>query len=163
MFTLSAALKAKGEQAEADFRAWLNWSGVAHLYVEQSPFTVPENLRGRIKRPDYLVGLPYVGLIAFDVKAKTVYDGQLIFDLEEVQKLALFGRMFHLTVYFACLDAERPDHQWWVLLSDLVLQTPERRGKRRVVTYPAPLDPRDRYQQAISGRAVSGYIRCHDT
>jgi Holliday junction resolvase len=136
MFTLPPELKAKGEQAEADFRDWLNWSGVGYMYVEQSPLNVPERLRGRIKRPDYLVGIPYAGLLAFDVKAKSVYDGDFIFDLEEVEKLARFARLFNLTVYFACLDLERPDHHWWVPLADLQIRVPERRGKRRVITMP---------------------------
>lgn len=73
MFTLPPELKAKGEQAEAAFRDWLNRSGVAYMYVEQSPLTVPERLRGRIKRPDYLVGIPHAGILAFDVKAKSIY------------------------------------------------------------------------------------------
>lgn len=85
MFTLSPELKAKGEKAEADFRAWLNRSGVAYMYVEQSPLTVPEALRGRIKRPDYLVGIPHAGTLAFDVKAKYVYADHFIFDEDEVQ------------------------------------------------------------------------------
>ena len=46
MFHLPPALKAKGDQAEAAFRAWLNQSGVAFLYVEQSPLNVPDKLRG---------------------------------------------------------------------------------------------------------------------
>lgn len=136
VYTLPQELKAKGEKAEADFRAWLNHSSVAYMYVEQSPLTVPEGLRGRIKRPDYIVGIPHAGSLAFDVKAKTVYDGELIFDLEEVQKLGLFGRFFNMTVYFACLDLVREDRHWWVPLHELQLREPERRGKRRVVTMP---------------------------
>lgn len=136
MFTLSPELKAKGEQAETEFREWLNRSGVAYMYVEQSPLNVPERLRGRIKRPDYLVGIPHAGILAFDVKAKSIYDGHFIFDLEEVEKLARFARLFNLTVYFACLDLERPDHHWWVPLADLQARAPERRGKRAVVIFP---------------------------
>lgn len=109
---------AKGAKAEADFRAWLDASTLPHLYVEQSPVTVPEPLRGKIKRPDYLVGIPGVGLVAFDVKAKTVYDGCLIFDLDEIKKLRTFARLFHLTVYFACLNSEGAGG-FWVRLDQL--------------------------------------------
>lgn len=136
MFRVSAALKAKGEQAEAAFRAWLNQSGVAFLYIEQSRLNVPDRLRGRIKRPDYLVGIPHAGMVAFDVKAKTTYDDMLIFEVGEVDKLACFAAFFHLSVNFACLDLETPDHFFWVPLADLIGRNPERRGKARVITYP---------------------------
>ena len=135
MYRLPPALKAKGLKAEADFRAWLDWSAAPHIYVEQSPVTVPEALRGRIKRPDFLVGVPHVGLLAFDVKAKSVYDDALIFDLAEVRKLATFRRAFHVTVYLACLDDER-EGMWWVALDDLFMREPERRGRRAVVAFP---------------------------
>ncbi|ANV25626.1 hypothetical protein [Agrobacterium pusense] len=134
MFKLSAELKAKGDEAEAAFRAWLNRSGVAFLYVEQSPLNVPDKMRGKIKRPDYLVGIPYAGSMAFDVKAKTAYDDQLLFEVNEVDKLARYSAHFHVSVYFACLDLDRPDRFYWVALRDLIGRVPEWRGKARVVS-----------------------------
>ena len=112
--------QARGEAAERAFARWLDASVLPHLYVEQSPLTTPAPLRGRIKRPDYLVGIPGVGLVAFDVKAKTVYarDG-LIFDVAEVQKLRVFARLFHLTTFFACLDPDGGPHGYWVRLDQL--------------------------------------------
>lgn len=136
MFHLPPALKAKGEQAEAAFRAWLNQSGVAFLYVEQSPLNVPDKLRGKIKRPDYLVGIPYAGSMAFDVKAKSAYDDCLLFEVGEVDKLARYSAHFHVSVYFACLDLDRPDRFHWVALRDLIGRAPERRGKARVLVIP---------------------------
>lgn len=135
MFRLSPDLKAKGERAEAAFRSWLNESGVAFLYIEQSPLNVPDALRGRLKRPDYLVGVPFTGMMAFDVKAKTAYDGKLLFEVGEVDKLARFADFFHLTVHFACLDLDQPDRLYWVPLRGLIGRTPERRGRARVLTY----------------------------
>lgn len=133
MFRLPAALKAKGEEAEAAFRAWLNQSGVAFLYVEQSPLNVPDRLRGRIKRPDYLVGIPHAGMLAFDVKAKSAYDDQLLFEAGEVDKLACFEAFFHMTVNFACLDLDNPEHFYWVPLRALIGRQAEWRGKARVL------------------------------
>lgn len=63
----------KRRPGRAAFAAWLDHSGVPSAYVEQSPFTVPAGLKGRIKRPDYLVGVPHAGLLGFDVKAKSLY------------------------------------------------------------------------------------------
>lgn len=134
MFRLSPELKAKGEKAESDFREWLNRSGVAYMYVEQSPLTVPERLRGRIKRPDYLVGIPHAGILAFDVKAKSVYEGRLIFDMDEIEKQYRFATLFNLTAFLACLDVEDDGRQWWIPLAELARAPTEWRGKRRVTT-----------------------------
>lgn len=136
MFQLPTALKAKGEDAEACFRAWLNRSGVAFLYVEQSPLNVPDRLRGRIKRPDYLVGIPHAGMMAFDVKAKSTYDEQLLFEVGEVDKLACFEAFFHITVNFACLDLDDPTRFYWVPLRALLGRSVERRGRARVLPFP---------------------------
>jgi len=54
---------------------------------------VPVPLRGRIKGPDLLVGIPGAGLVAFDVKSKTICP-----DRAEIQKLRDFAGLFHLTV-----------------------------------------------------------------
>lgn len=136
MFRLNPALKAKGEEAEASFRAWLNQSGVAFLYVEQSPLNVPDRLRGKIKRPDYLVGIPHAGMMAFDVKAKSTYDDHLLFEVGEVDKLACFEAFFHMTVNFACLDLNEPGHFYWVPLRALMGRPIERRGRARVMAFP---------------------------
>lgn len=117
--SIAAADAAKGALAEVAFRQWLDNSTLPHIYVEQSPLTVPEPLRGAIKRPDYLVGIPGVGVVAFDVKAKSIYGDALLFDLAEVQKLRTFARLFHLTVYFACLDPGGGPECYWVHLHQL--------------------------------------------
>lgn len=58
MFKLFAELKAKGGQAEAAFRAWLNQSSVVFLYVEQSPYRTSCTENQAVNRPDYLVSIP---------------------------------------------------------------------------------------------------------
>ena len=116
---ISPADAERGAAAERDFQGWLDSSSLPHIYVEQSPLTVPGSLRGRIKRPDYLVAIPHVGLIAFDVKCKSAYQGRFLFDLEEIQKLRTFSRLFRLTVFFACLDPAGSAKSYWVRLDQL--------------------------------------------
>jgi hypothetical protein len=99
---LSSELKQKGQAAELAFRQWVERSGISHLYVEQSPFSVPANLKDKIKRPDFLLGFPTIGAVAFDVKAKQVYNGLLLFDDYERFALANFERLFHIAVWYAC-------------------------------------------------------------
>lgn len=133
---VAPADQAKGEAAEHAFRDWLDLDVLPHLYIDQTPMSVPAQLRGQIKRPDYLVGVPGVGTIAFDVKAKTIYADTLIFDLNEVRKLRTFARVFHLTVYFACLDPAGGPESYWVRLDQLDDLPAQRRGGSLTVSMP---------------------------
>lgn len=133
--TINPADAARGQAAENLFRAWLDASQAAHVYLDQTPITVPEPLRGRIKRPDYLVGIPGVGLVAFDVKSKTIYPEGIIFDLDEIQKLRTFARLFHLTVYFACIAGDGL-HAYWVRLDQLDDVPAQRRGTSLILCIP---------------------------
>lgn len=129
MVALDPRLVRRGAKAGRRFADWLDASVLPHLYVEQSPMTVPEPLRGEIKRPDYLVGIPGVGIVAFDVKSKTIYEREgIIFDLGEVQKLRAFSRLFHVTVYFACIDPAGGPDGYWVRLDQLDAVPAVRRG-----------------------------------
>jgi hypothetical protein len=123
-------LKQKGQGAELAFRQWVERSGLSHLYVEQSPFSVPANLKGKIKRPDFIVGFPTVGAVAFDVKSKRAYNDLFIFDDYERFALANFERLFHLSVWYACF----PDEQFHIchlFVNEMLLSKPTvvRNGK----------------------------------
>jgi hypothetical protein len=131
---LSAAAR-KGAAGERAFQTWLDGSVLPHMYIEQSPLTVPVPLRGKIKRPDYLVGIPGVGPVAFDVKAIAIYDGKLLFAADEVERLRTFARLFHLTVYFACLG-DASDNGYWVRLDQLDGFAPVRRRYGMVFAFP---------------------------
>jgi hypothetical protein len=82
--------RAQGQAAEVQFRAWLDRCTLPHIFVEQSPLTLPASLKGEIKRPDFLVGIPTIGTIAVDVKAKSVYDDAIIIDTYEHRTLSNF-------------------------------------------------------------------------
>lgn len=135
MYTFLPELKTEDEHAGTAFRNWLDRSGVAYMYGQQSPLTVPGRQRERFKRPDYLVGVPHAGMLAFDVKAKSSNDNYFTFELDEVRKAARFARVFNLTAYFACIDVEQPECHWWVELSALLTRVPEQHGEGSVVTF----------------------------
>ena len=100
--------RAQGQAAEDRFRAWLDRCHLPHIYVEQSPLTIPQHLRGEIKRPDFLVGIPTIGTIAVDVKAKQVYQDAIIIDAYEHRTLLNFETFFNISVWFACFPPDRP-------------------------------------------------------
>jgi hypothetical protein len=134
--TITPENAARGLAAESTFRVWLDVSLAPFVYLDQSLLTVPESLRGKIKRPDYLVGVPGVGLVAFDVKSKTIYPEGIIFDLAEVQKLRTFAHMFHLSVFFACLDTANGPASYWVNVDQLDNVPAIRRGDRLTLCLP---------------------------
>lgn len=100
--------KAQGQAAEDRFRAWLDRCHLPHIYVEQSPMTIPQHLRGEIKRPDFLVGIPTIGTIAVDVKAKQVFRDTFIIDAYEHRTLLAFETFFNTSVWFACFPPDEP-------------------------------------------------------
>lgn len=99
---------AQGHAAEVRFRAWLDRCVLPHIYVEQSPLTIPEGLKGEIKRPDFLVGIPAIGAIAVDVEAKSVYRDAIIIDAYEHRTLMNFETFFSMSVWYACFPPAEP-------------------------------------------------------
>lgn len=150
---VSAENTAKGMAAEDRFKVWLNDSRLPFIYCTQDIPSVPEHFKGAMKRPDYLVALPFVGAIAFDVKAKSVYDGCFIFDVDEVARLLHFDEIFRITTFFACLDPEDPGRCWWFRMGKIAqLEFSRRRG---ILTLNVPLtdglavDMNEPLQQAL--------------
>lgn len=119
--------QAKGADAEAAFQVWLNDSRLPFIYATQDRQSVPLHFKGQLKRPDYLVALPFVGTIAVDVKAKTIYEGCLIFDVEEIERLTKFDEIFRITTFLVCMDPFKPSRSWWFRLAPLSRLTSERR------------------------------------
>jgi hypothetical protein len=68
------------------------------------------HLRGALKPPDFLMGIRGVGLLGFEVKAKTVYRGQIFFDVEGGRRLANFGQFRSI---FQRLDLFFPPATLW--------------------------------------------------
>ena len=101
--------RAQGQVAEDRFRSWLDRCTLPHIYVEQSPLTIPQGLKSEIKRPDFLVGIPAVGTIAVDVKAKSVYQDAIIIDADEHRTLSNFETLFSTSVWFACFPPAEPN------------------------------------------------------
>ena len=122
----------RGALAEGEFRAWLDASRLPYVYATQDQESVPQHFRVSMKRPDYLVALPYVATIAFDVKSKTIYEGDFLFDVSEVRRLAHFGELFAVASYFACLDPQGSPISVWFRASEL-LQLPTRKIKGKPV------------------------------
>jgi hypothetical protein len=120
--------RGQGQAAETRFRAWLDRCRLPHLFVEQSPLTLPATLKGEIKRPDFLIGIPAIGTIAVDVKAKSVYDDTIIIDAYEHRTLLNFETFFSMSVWFACFPPHEP-HTCLLVLNRTLAGLPVTRRK----------------------------------
>jgi hypothetical protein len=129
------ARKEQGDAAEARFRAWLDRCVLPHMYVEQSPLTVPKGLRGEIKRPDFLVGLPTIGTLAFDVKAKSIYDEHILIDAYEHRTFRNFETFFNISVWYVCFPPAEP-HVCHLFLNRDIKSKPATRYGRPVLAMP---------------------------
>lgn len=147
--------KAQGKAAEDRFRAWLDRCHLPHIYVEQSPMTIPQHLRGEIKRPDFLVGIPSIGTLAIDVKAKQVYRDTLIIDAYEHRTLLAFETYFNISVWFACFPPDEPHICHLFLNRGLVGLARTRVKGKDVVAVPLrltkPADERRDFMAALMG------------
>ena len=147
--------RVQGQAAEDRFRSWLDRCCLPHIYVEQSPFTIPEPLRGEIKRPDFLVGIPTIGTLAFDVKAKRVYRDALIIDAYEHRTLLNFETFFNTSVWFACFPPGEPHTCHLFLNRSLAgLERSNLKGEAVIavpLTMTWPVDERRDFMAALMG------------
>ncbi len=148
------ARKEQGHAAEERFRVWLDRCVLPHMYVEQSPLTVPKGLRGEIKRPDFLVGLPTIGTLAFDVKAKSIYDDHILIDAYEHRTFRNFETFFNISVWYACFPPAEP-HVCHLFLNRDIDATPISRHGRPVLAMPlkstVTTDPRRDFMGVLIG------------
>lgn len=150
-----AQRKQQGAAAEDRFRSWLDRCHLPHIYVEQSPFTFPEHLKGEIKRPDFLVGIPSIGTLAIDVKAKRIYQDTILIDACEYRTLMNFETYFNISVWFACFPPDEPHACHLFLNRNLIgLRATPAQGKE-VLAVPLRLtrtaDERRDFMAAIMG------------
>ncbi len=147
--------RAQGQITEDRFRAWLDRCTLPHLYVEQSPITLPKPLRGEIKRPDFLVGIPTIGTLAVDVKAKRIYDDTILIDAYEHRTLLNFETFFNISVWFACFPPDE-EHTCHLFLNRSLAGLPAKTIKReQVIPVPLrltkPADDRRDFMAALLG------------
>lgn len=99
MVLLPATSRERGRKAEAAFRKWLDRTRLGYMIVDQTPFSVPIGPE-YLKRPDYLIGIMSIGMIAVDVKGRDLVDGCGIIEVSEYEGFSLFERYFGTPVWY---------------------------------------------------------------
>ena len=96
----------QGDEGETALNKWLKESGFAYLFVKQNETTFADLFLDNLKRPDFLVLIDSVGLIAVDAKNYTPGDrfGEPAYSLnwqEELRRTLAFERLFRIPVWYA--------------------------------------------------------------
>jgi hypothetical protein len=85
-------------KAEEHFKKWLDDRDYSYFFVDQTPDTFARFFKGVTKRPDFIVVINRVGLIAVDVKDKVPHEkGDYILDGLGVRSIFLASSLGHLS------------------------------------------------------------------
>ncbi len=116
-------------KSEKEFMKWLNMKGYPYLYIEQSTGTFSSFFKNLSKRPDFLVVVKNFGILAVDVKERSMSSGSgwANFTLDEendVKKYIEFERVTRLPVWFVFCKPEEHYKTWYWISLSMVLECP---------------------------------------
>jgi len=108
-------------KAEEKFKEWLDEKGYPYLSINNFPEAYSSFFKdSNLKRPDFLILLHSLALIAVDVKERHFYNGHedFILDEKEIEKYTAFERIFRIPVWFAFSNESVRYRTWyWISLS----------------------------------------------
>lgn len=117
------------------------------MVIDQTPMTLPKHLRGVIKRPDRLIGILSVGVVAVDVKARTVTDGCILIQVDEHDAFVAFEQLFGIPVWYACYRDR--SHQKCLLFRNVDLTLGERIRVKNATCFAFPIELATEAQPAM--------------
>ncbi len=88
--------------------AWLQLHGFSYVAICQAPDTFAPLFGTAVKRPDFLLLLESIGLIAIDVKNRNRYK-KTCYSLpyeDELRRAVAFERLFRIPVWYAYFNRE---------------------------------------------------------
>ncbi|MFX1568996.1 MAG: hypothetical protein ACFFCV_11595 [Promethearchaeota archaeon] len=116
-------------EVELKFQEWLDSRNYGYLFIEQSPETYASLFRNiTAKRPDFLIILPSIGLIAVDIKYGQMnenYEDFILDEKKELMKYASFERLFKIPIWLAYSNEGCRYRTWyWISLSEIQEKVP---------------------------------------
>ena len=113
-------IASKGSEGESALSAWLAEQRLSYVAVCQSRETFSPLFDLNVKRPDFLVLLESLGLIAVDAKNYKFSGGVYTLELEsELRRSVAFERLFRISMWYAYLDSDDPSGKSWYWISAL--------------------------------------------
>ena len=129
---------AKGLDGEMNLRVWLNAQGLAHVSICQNPESFATLFSSHVKRPDFLLLLESIGLIAIDVKNQTLSKRPVGYTLTldaEVRRAVAFERLFKIPLWYAYPCEENDQTVWYWISALKALEVGDRRVNANKVEF----------------------------
>jgi hypothetical protein len=125
---------AQGNEGERRLNAWFNAQGMSYVFINQDRKHFARLFQGELKRPDFLMLLEGIGILAVDAKFCSPNDyGNYTLGEDELRKAANFERLFRIPVWYAFLVEEDGLEQWlWISLLK-TLEVGVDRGEYRTI------------------------------
>lgn len=126
------AITQKGLDGEQALNKWLNDNGLSYLYIDQKSDTFSRLFSKSLKRPDFLILLESIGLIAVDAKNYQLSGGVYTLNMEnEFQKALTFERIFRIPLWYAYLGYEDDQEVWYWISALKAIEVGEVRTNRK--------------------------------
>lgn len=104
----------KGKQGENALNNWFKSQGIGYVAICQAVDTFAPIFANGVKRPDFIMLLEGVGLVAIDAKNKTSSSGGFTLELtREIKRAIAFERLFRMPLWYAFCDCEAGMTQWY--------------------------------------------------
>lgn len=104
----------KGKEGENALRDWFLNESLSHVSICQAPETFAPLFKNNVKRPDFILLMDSIGLIAVDAKNYTLSGGVYTLPFESELKQAItFERLFRMPVWYAYFDETDGVNSWY--------------------------------------------------
>lgn len=122
----------QGQLGEEALNRWLSQSGMSYVAICQAQETFAPLFSANVKRPDFLVLLESVGLLAVDAKNYTYSGGVYTLELEaELRRSLAFERLFRLPLWYAYYDNAAGVESWYWISALKAIEVGEVRERGR--------------------------------
>lgn len=125
MAEISDENKKKGIEAEKEFKKWLDRQNIPYLYINQDIDSYSEFFKRdlKLKRPDFMLLVPYFGIIFVDVKYKEISKDQKYYavDTLDAKKYSSLQRRFNINTWFVLSNEKAGYNTWnWIPISKVL-------------------------------------------
>lgn len=115
------------KKAELRFKEWVNEHSYPYLYIDQNLNTFSTLFKNLTKRPDFLVVISNIGIIAVDIKFRELssYQDFILDEEKEISKANSFERIFRIPIWY-CFSLKESGFTtfYWISLSEIQEKMP---------------------------------------